>query len=51
MYTYFEAKTAVRVGSELTEDFEVKVGVHQGAPRPKFSTTTWLLGSKITMHV
>ena len=31
MYTYFEAKTAVRVGSGLTEDFEVKVGVHQGA--------------------
>ena len=31
MHTYCGAKTAVRVGSGLTEDFEVKVGVHQGA--------------------
>ena len=31
MYTYVDARTAVRVGNGLSEDFEVKVGVHQGA--------------------
>ena len=31
MYTYFEAKTAVKVGSGLSEEFEVTVGVHQGS--------------------
>ena len=31
MYTYVDARTAVRVGNGFSEDFEVKVGVHQGA--------------------
>jgi hypothetical protein len=31
MYTYFEAKTAVKVGHGVSEEFEVKVGVHQGS--------------------
>ena len=31
MYTYVGARTAVRVGNGFSEDFEVKVGVHQGA--------------------
>jgi len=31
MYTYVDARTAVRDGNGLSEDFEVKVGVHQGA--------------------
>ena len=31
MSLYEGAKTRVRVGLELSEDFEVKVGVHQGS--------------------
>merc|ERR1712096_416390 len=31
MYTYCDAKTAVKVGSGLSDEFEVKVGVHQGS--------------------
>ena len=31
MNLYEGAKTRVRVGLELSEDFEVKVGVHQGS--------------------
>ena len=31
MSTYYEAKTAVKVGSGVSEEFEVKVGVHQGS--------------------
>lgn len=31
MHLYEGAKTTVRVGSELSEEFEVKVGVHQGS--------------------
>ncbi|XP_077862361.1 uncharacterized protein LOC144344061 [Saccoglossus kowalevskii] len=31
MSLYEGAKTRVRVGSELSEEFEVKVGVHQGS--------------------
>ena len=31
MYTYVDARTAVRVGNGFSEDFEDKVGVHQGA--------------------
>ena len=31
MSFYEGAKTNVRVGLELSEDFEVKVGVHQGS--------------------
>ena len=32
MSLYEGAKTRVRVGLELCEEFEVKVGVHQGSP-------------------
>ena len=31
MAMYLDAKTAVRVGNALTQEFEVKVGVHQGS--------------------
>ena len=31
MYTYFEAKTAVKVEIVLSERFEITVGVHQGS--------------------
>ena len=31
MSTYYEAKTAVKGGSGVSEEFEVKVGVHQGS--------------------
>ena len=31
MSLYEGVKTRVRVGSDLSEDFEVKVGVHQGS--------------------
>jgi len=31
MSTYSKATTAVRVGQGLSEEFEVKVGVHQGS--------------------
>ena len=31
MSLYEGAKTRVRVGLELSEEFEVKVGVHQGS--------------------
>ena len=31
MATYEGARTAVRVGTGLSQDFEVKVGVHQGS--------------------
>ena len=31
MTTYYEAKTAVKVEQGLSEEFEVKVGVHQGS--------------------
>ena len=31
MTTYYEAKTAVKVEQGLSDEFEVKVGVHQGS--------------------
>ena len=34
MSLYDGAKTRVRVGLELSEEFEVKVGVHQGSVLP-----------------
>merc|ERR1712072_872509 len=37
MYTYVDARTAVRVGNGLSEDFEVKVGVHQGCSAQPFA--------------
>ena len=31
MYTYFDAKTAIKVGDGVSDEFSVKVGVHQGS--------------------
>src|SRR6218665_3574284 len=31
MYTYIDAKTAVRIGTCITGGFEIRVGVHQGS--------------------
>ena len=36
MGLYEEAKTRVRVYSELSEVFDVKVGMHQGSVMPRF---------------
>ena len=36
MSLYKGAKTRVRVDSELSEEFEVKVGIHQGSALPSF---------------
>ena len=36
MSLYEGAKTWIRVDSELSEEFEVKVGMHQGSVLPHF---------------
>ena len=42
MSLYEGAKTRVRVGLELSEEFEVKVGVHQGSALSPLLLRSWL---------
>ena len=49
MCTYSKATTAVRVGQGLSEEFEVKVGVHQGS---KLSPLLFVIVMQaVTKHV
>ena len=41
MSLYEGTKTRVRVDSELSEEFEAKVGMHQGSVLPPFLFAWW----------
>ena len=46
MSLYEGAKTRVRVDSELSEEFEVKVGMQQGSMLSPFLLAWWLILSQ-----
>ena len=42
LYTYVDARSAIRVGNVFLEDFDVKIGVHQNAVLSPLFFNMWL---------
>merc|ERR1712072_250303 len=51
MTTYYEAKTAVKVEQGLSDEFEVKVGVHQGSVLSPFLFITVMINTEIELYI